>query len=825
MTDLLERPVFANETEVSENENEEGVMEVVISKSPSINGQEEALDDEDLKQSKDVVSRLDKCWLDDTYDPIRATLMAIPDDQALQHVMAVKMQQQSDLEAVVRVLSEVVQSHHHQFVDGMQKVAELNQELELALVICKNGRRSLVKARKNTVDMSLTIIAKDRRRKTMLELLKTINQLRSLYSKCAEVEKLVAEGDYANALIGCKSSQDQARTLSQYVAMNDLDKRYNRIKIEIEDSLVMMQELLCREFDKDQYLSLLQAYRLLDDSHVMIAKQTAMFCSTITQMAHETAQGALREGVCPSSTVGTLSYKECCRRLYSKECYIPTLRSLCRGLCHIMHNHRNLTNIHQVADTANDCNMESEPAEAIDPVWRTNNVLDMIKEGRRAIWQQAQTVLTSYLYYGDTRPSQAQCYTIDDFLQILILLDRLLAYGELYSGAKGETLQCAVKEIAGQFFSAFHRAKMEDMRVMLEAEGWQPCPVVVGFSLYSLKECAFMRRDPNMSHSGSTGLEVWTAKGRAAAIECFHKGTNPFYLQPRGSVTAANAMNKFSLKACSSDKDDDQPDGDMGQPASMSPTVTNQNQDKNPPVLTTTTLNLLRYTGLYIQMMELLPDTTQDILAGLSQLVECYLTAVLSFFAFPLFASTSGPSEPSNNYVPSRLNLVDAVPVSDKLRGLLMRLRGNINGGWTRPMPSYAGSTTATMPPPQMSPEVVLTRPGDFLGLTYRVVGTESLQFVSEALESIRPYLDLLVPTNCTGDLHQFYTNTARVLPELCVYIYNTIATRLLNYETMLSEMTRVRWDPKDITTQHNPYVDVMVRELSGFSARLKASK
>eukprot|EP00123_Amoebidium_parasiticum_P003754 comp15060_c1_seq1/m.11702 comp15060_c1_seq1/g.11702 ORF comp15060_c1_seq1/g.11702 comp15060_c1_seq1/m.11702 type:complete len:514 (-) comp15060_c1_seq1:501-2042(-) len=366
---------------------------------------------------------------------------------------------------------------------------------------------------------------------------------------------------------------------------------------------------------------------------------------------------------------------------------------------------------------------------------------------------------------------------------------------------------------------------------MLEAEAWQQCPVQAGFNLYSLKECAFMRPDCN-DDKGSSVLEAYTAKGRAAVLECFMQGQNPFNngLANTASVTA---MDRFASKGRTDEDGEEDINEELYQDyihessdslSSNSFTTGRMQGEGDRPIVTTTTLNVVRYAGRYIQMMELLPDTAFDILVGLTQLFDYYAMAVYYFFAVPLIATM--PLSAQQNGSPligggTQSFLVDAMPMSDKLRAMLGRIREYIERTSNR-RPTYAGQQEA-LGPPSMSPVVVLNRLADLLGLDCRIVGAESLQFVGDAFTQSRPYLDLLVPPHKKSFLDQFYANTVDVIPELREYIYRTIAARLLNYEAVLAEMVNIKWDLRDITTQHNRYVDIMLAELTGFASRLGA--
>ena len=47
---------------------------------------------------------------------------------------------------------------------------------------------------------------------------------------------------------------------------------------------------------------------------------------------------------------------------------------------------------------------------------------------------------------------------------------------------------------------------------------------------------------------------------------------------------------------------------------------------------------------------------------------------------------------------------------------------------------------------------------------------------------------------------------------ELRKPVYRTVTVKSINYENLLQQMSAVRWDIKDIMSQHSTYVDVLLQ-------------
>lgn len=69
----------------------------------------------------------------------------------------------------------------------------------------------------------------------------------------------------------------------------------------------------------------------------------------------------------------------------------------------------------------------------------------------------------------------------------------------------------------------------------------------------------------------------------------------------------------------------------------------------------------------------------------------------------------------------------------------------------------------------------------------------------------------------CQADT-QFYSTdmcdlqTVSTAVELRKPVYKTVAMKTLHYENVLAMMSSVKWDVKDIMSQHSSYVDVMLQ-------------
>ncbi|XP_014680060.1 PREDICTED: syndetin-like, partial [Priapulus caudatus] len=68
--------------------------------------------------------------------------------------------------------------------------------------------------------------------------------------------------------------------------------------------------------------------------------------------------------------------------------------------------------------------------------------------------------------------------------------------GEEFCGSDSEFLQESIRKQSVNYFRTYHRGRMEELRMFVENEGWEPCPVKASFSILHLQEFKFLRASP-----------------------------------------------------------------------------------------------------------------------------------------------------------------------------------------------------------------------------------------------------------------------------------------------------------------------------------------
>lgn len=225
-------------------------------------------------------------------------------------------------------------------------------------------------------------------------------------------------------------------------------------------------------------------------------------------------------------------------------------------------------------------------------------------------------------------------------------------------------------------------------------------------------------------------------------------------------------------------------------------------------ILTNTTLNVLRFFGKYLQMMSVLKPIAEEVLHYMSQLYDYYLYTVYHYFvrfSIPESSTTTITAaldmDPANKYT------------SNKLISVIKRIESELfinDSGLSPPIGSFYDD---------------LISPENTFGLSLRLIGTESLLFLTEQLQNLKPYLEAIL--NRSGEkttmnsLMRFYTHTVNVALDLRKPVYCGIANKIINYDSILQQMSQVKWDVKELLSQESPYVDFLVQQFALLHTKL----
>uniref|UniRef100_A0A0K8RWW1 Coiled-coil domain-containing protein 132-like n=1 Tax=Crotalus horridus TaxID=35024 RepID=A0A0K8RWW1_CROHD len=785
----------------------------------------------DPQAQQEIINSIEEIYFsNDSYDIVKYELEKLPTVLSLQELEEYRDKLKQQQAAVSKKVADLILEKQPAYVKELERVTSLQTSLQLAAVICTNGRRHLNTAKEGFTQASLGLLANQRKRQLLVGLLKSLRTIKTLQQTDVRLSEMLEEEDYPGAIQLCLECQKAASTFKHYSCISELNSKLQDTLEQIEEQLDVALSKICKNFDINHYTKVQQAYRLLGKTQTAMDQLHMHFTQAIHNTVFQVVLGYVE--LCAGNTdtkFQKLQYKDLCTHITS-DSYIPCLADLCKALWEVMLSYYRTMDWHEKYD-------HGESPSSSDG----NNILDTeetnfdrsyvkkkLEHGLSRIWQDVQLKVKTYLLGTDMSN-----FKYDDFIFVLDIISRLVQVGEEFCGSRSEVLQDSIRKQSVNYFKNYHRTRLEELRMFLENETWELCPVKSSFSILQLHEFKFMAqsRSPTVSPNKQPTLET---EGDLTLFEQYCNGGNPFEIQANNKeeetedVLASNGyesdeQEKSAYQEYDSDSDvpeelkrdyvDEQTGDAPVKSVSRETLRTRKRSDYclnkvNAPILTNTTLNVIRLVGKYMQMMNILKPIAFDVIHFMSQLFDYYMYAIYTFFGR------------NNTFESTGLGLS-----SSRLRTTLNRIQESLID--LDVSSDAAGTLTAVeerkekVPMPHLSHLVILTSSNSLYGLAERVLATESLVFLAEQFEFLQSHLDAVMPPAKKPFLQQFYSQTVSTASELRKPIYWIVAAKAIDYEQMLLLMANVKWDVKEIMSQHNIYVDSLLKEFEQFNKRM----
>nr|XP_020751084.1 syndetin [Odocoileus virginianus texanus] len=776
----------------------------------------------DPQAEQELINSIEQVYFStDSFDIVKYELEKLPPVLNLQELEEYRDKLKQQQAAVSKKVADLILEKQPAYVKELERVTSLQTGLQLAAVICTNGRRHLNIAKEGFTQASLGLLANQRKRQLLIGLLKSLRTIKTLQRTDVRLSEMLEEEDYPGAIQLCLECQKAASTFKHYSCISELNSKLQDTLEQIEEQLDVALSKICKNFDINHYTKVQQAYRLLGKTQTAMDQLHMHFTQAIHNTVFQVVLGYVE--LCAGNTdtkFQKLQYKDLCTHV-TPDSYIPCLADLCKALWEVMLSYYRTMEWHEKHDNE-DTTTASEGSNmmgAEETNFDRGYIKKKLEHGLTRIWQDVQLKVKTYLLGTDL-----SIFKYDDFIFVLDIISRLMQVGEEFCGSKSEVLQESIRKQSVNYFKNYHRTRLDELRMFLENETWELCPVKSNFSILQLHEFKFMEqsRSPSVSPSKQSSA---TSSKTVTLFEQYCSGGNPFEIQAdhkdeeTEDVLASNGyesdeQEKSAYQEYDSDSDVpeelkrdfvDEQTGDAPVKSVSRETLKSRKKSDyslnkvNAPILTNTTLNVIRLVGKYMQMMNILKPIAFDVIHFMSQLFDYYLYAIYTFFGRNDSLESTG------------LGLS-----SSRLRTTLNRIQESLIDLDVSADPTAtltaAEERKEKVPSPHLSHLVVLTSGDTLYGLAERVVATESLVFLAEQFEFLQPHLDAVMPAVKKPFLQQFYSQTVSTASELRKPIYWIVAGKAIDYEQMLLLMANVKWDVKEIMSQHNIYVDTLLK-------------
>ena len=395
---------------------------------------------------------------------------------------------------------------------------------------------------------------------------------------------------------------------------------------------------LTQEFNPEIYLDLMAAYHSLGKCEAAIEKLALNFIQNIRQEAKNIfydhfdflsreKNGSITELELIFSRISTSN------SALSPQTIISFVTSLCLKICKVVFIYFDIASIQERLSSR-----ISEDSFALEILLNRKLI-----QGRTLIWRECEMILVSLL-----NVLKFDHFSHDNLLNMIKIMNMIIALGKAFCDSPSSSLVEAIRNLSLDYFKQFHKLRMDDLKIFLENESWELCPLPFNFTLEQFNEFSFLQSyftessldiHENNTSSSTISLNLCNMEARSSFLDYFeHFNTDliPIYKDSLPLLLSNDACNTESFQ-CISQTD---------------------------ILVANTSLITLRCIGRYIQIMMAIKIIAFEIFQLLTQLYKYYFLVMNIYFA----DKSSFPSEKSvldlhgmdnhQNYYSTKLNTV-----------------------------------------------------------------------------------------------------------------------------------------------------------------------
>ncbi|CAI5481038.1 unnamed protein product [Closterium sp. Yama58-4] len=284
------------------------------------------------RPKNDRAEMLDPKFYLESFDAVRAELEQLPSDTlALQQLGMHSGRRLLQLDVITEQLATQVMNHHQKMVQGMQLVGELDRELRVVSVICRNARRHLNKAMEE-VASDLVVAASVNKKKMLTSMLPVLMRMQQVVDVRGRMDACIDEGDFARALRLCSHCLVLIEQNAQLAAIRDMNISIEEWLTRVVDHVDALLFTVCKSFDSPSYAVVIDAYAVMDDAATLADKVQNFFAQSVVTCTYDTLLQFLEQAMGEDDGHRSrLAYSELCIELPDgvfRLCLLRTLRVL-----------------------------------------------------------------------------------------------------------------------------------------------------------------------------------------------------------------------------------------------------------------------------------------------------------------------------------------------------------------------------------------------------------------------------------------------------------------------------------------------------------------
>eukprot|EP01113_Clastostelium_recurvatum_P026387 TRINITY_DN3165_c0_g1_i4.p1 TRINITY_DN3165_c0_g1~~TRINITY_DN3165_c0_g1_i4.p1 ORF type:complete len:1004 (-),score=280.28 TRINITY_DN3165_c0_g1_i4:45-3056(-) len=838
-------------------------------------------------------------YKDEGFDVLTFIFGKLPADISADEINNELQTHERMLDVVSGKLSGLIMNSYGAFVEGMSQVHDIDVDLQQSTVMCKEGRRHLANLQTNLTHQGITILAKYQRRQAYTSILDELQLIKRVQNTEQAMRRLLAEGDYPQAITLCVECQGLIQQAKHLQCVHTIGTGIAEAMRMIGDRMDRSLQDVCNTFNEHVWARVLMGHRQLGRENRLLERLLPCFVDNIEPHTKKIVKShvILSEAIARApEQLKTMRFKDMCGSL-EDENFLDCLLAVLEYLTDLMVSHYCMARwlydrLHPssssspsspttTSSSAEGEQQEPSPSNSLDEADTNlyNELYGRLTRIKKGMWKNMEQQVAMVV-----AACKGTC-KLEDFMRMLDAVDQFIHIGESFSRSEAFGLRASLKQQSKVFFEQYHKSRMEDLRTMLEHDMWQRCPIPLKFDPLDVKEFAVTMAlaatladsgasaslllspasarksddtkekslDAASSSSSSGDLKEEEGSVRDPALVTMFSGLraqNPFARIGEKRAMGRNLSSTLSMSSAGLGNVDAQP----------YTSSSSDHQGEEGRMITSTTINVVRFLGKYMQLMHTLSAIAYDIFSAMTQLFEFYVYGVYVFFGSNPLSSSSGVigggmglgsgsmsggpggqgSKPTPQIGPAQGDTSGPSPddplnnASGELKKMLTRMKSKFNPTLLIAVPGTppnvsslqalsqnGGINTPNVKVPALHSVEVGAR-ANLYGIRARVLGIESILFAAEAMHEAQPLVQTLIPPARIDQAGRFYLETVSLIKELRTVCYRTLAHALaVPIDAFINQIATAKWDIKQIDLDHSPYVDPLIKEVQSISKRL----
>ncbi|VVC32494.1 Hypothetical protein CINCED_3A019349 [Cinara cedri] len=662
----------------------------------------------------------------------------------------------------------------------------LQNDLKCSLENCEHAKNRLKLAKRQITTAGLGLLGNCRKKSLILDLLNCLNNIKMLLQTEKKLEELVSKANYAKGIALLLECIQGASAFKQFTCIAALSVKLQDALVMTEEQLDIVLSNMCFNFDHTKYSAVQEAYRRLGKTRIAIDQLHMHYTSAIHSASFDTINLFVDTERVENNKNSFALLCQC----VPDEQLIPCLIALSKIFWNILQSYKKVADWHR---ELKDVTADSE--DDIEEYVNQEYISKKFEIGPTRLWGDIVTKISNLVFNSNITK-----FKFDDFLQVLSILNKHIKIGEEFCNSKSEQLQNDTKKSCITYFQTFHKNCLDELTIFFENESWTPCPVKREFNLFQLQEFRTIKNhiqkadSSHLTHSRNSSMD----SSSISTSDYFHFSLDKSPFDNDCSTVYNEDILDTEIdgnSVCSDDTNNSYEEVDNYN-------IQAENYDR-PPLLTNTTLTVMRHCGKYLKICGILKSISEDVVTCLCQLFEYYLYSVHLLF--------------TSDVLPQICLGVNSV----KLQSVITRICNTLI---QRNHENETGQDFSIQEPVALH-MLSLSDINNLYGISERIVAVESLVFLGEQYKLLRSYLTtLLVSDTSSYSLQQFYNQTVEVAIDLRKPVYGRVICKAIDYNQVLGMMAKVNWEVKDIMCEHSQYVDYFLQELRAFLKTLKTS-